>query len=286
MKKLQVKALAQWYGSNRMLAQKVGEQLQNCGWVGIPFAGGMSEIVHIRARTILANDLHRAVINLAESVKRWRYEGTLLQHQVDLRRKLFHPDTLRAAQGEMIALGELFKRSLPAKADKERDRYAKAYFQVCWMTRAGTAGTDDELKGKLCLRWDAGGGDSRKRYDSAIDGLDHWAVEFQRVTFSVLDWREFIVKCKDADKHGIYVDPPFPGKPGQKYSHKFTWEDQVDLEEVLRTDYQKTRIVVRFYDTEEARDLYKESNGWTWITLEGGRKQTNEKAPEALIVRN
>lgn len=38
-----VSAIASWFGSNRMLAPRVGEALTGCDWVGIVFAGGMCE---------------------------------------------------------------------------------------------------------------------------------------------------------------------------------------------------------------------------------------------------
>lgn len=63
-----ISCLAPWFGSNRMLAHEVGRALSGCEWVGIPFAGGMAELPQIRARTIVANDLHKHIINLAEVV--------------------------------------------------------------------------------------------------------------------------------------------------------------------------------------------------------------------------
>lgn len=42
-----ITALAPWFGSNRMLARYVGEELAGCQWVGVPFAGGMAEIFQI-----------------------------------------------------------------------------------------------------------------------------------------------------------------------------------------------------------------------------------------------
>src|SRR5581483_2099678 len=69
--KAQVKitCLAPWYGSNRMLAAHVGKALDGCSWVGLPFCGGMSEVPHIKARTIVCNDRHRAILNLAAVVR-------------------------------------------------------------------------------------------------------------------------------------------------------------------------------------------------------------------------
>lgn len=48
--------------------------------------------------------------------------------------------------------------------------------------------------------------------------------------------------------------------------------------------FNKCRIVCRFYDHQLVRDLYPESR-WTWKHFEG-RKQSNGKAPEVLIVNH
>ena len=41
--------------------------LDGCEWVGIPFAGGMSEVPHIKAHTVVVNDLHEGIITLGRS---------------------------------------------------------------------------------------------------------------------------------------------------------------------------------------------------------------------------
>lgn len=88
--------IAPWYGSNRTLAPKVAEQLIGCEWVGVVFAGGMSELVHpegIGARTVVVNDLHANVINLAQVIRDQPQE--LAQAAAGLP---FHPETLEQAQ--------------------------------------------------------------------------------------------------------------------------------------------------------------------------------------------
>lgn len=277
---MKVKTLAQWYGSNRLLASKVGELLEGCEWAGIVFAGGMSEIPHIKARTIVVNDLHEHICDLAEAVAHPPARREMVRR---LRALPFHPRTLKEAQ----------RRLWPSASGRvsERNRWQNAedYFVVAWMTRAGSAGTDAEKTAGLCLRWDAGGGDSVKRFHSAIDSLEDWAKEFQRCSFSCLDAFKFLDKCKDEPRHGIYADPPFFGPPGKKYSHNAgkteadQFEFHANLEAQLR-EYQFARVVVRAYDVPDIRTLY-ETDDWTWHELEG-RKQTNATAPEVLIVRN
>jgi DNA adenine methylase len=179
----QVTALAQWYGGDRFICPKIAELLKGCDWVGIPFAGGMSAIRAIRARTINANDLHRGIIALAEATK---HSETRQQLQDALRRRLFHPDTLHQAQQYLYS----------DSTSKDILATAEAYFIVCWMTRSGSAGTDAEKTATLSTRWDSGGGDSAKRYYSAIESLNTWCQEFQSCNFTCLDAFEFLAKCQ------------------------------------------------------------------------------------------
>lgn len=170
----------------------------------------MSAIAAIKARTIVANDLHRGIINLANMVK---YESQCLVLQNELRNLLFHPDTLSDAQYRffgrpgVVTVNDPFQNALD-------------YFVIAWMTRSGVAGTRSEATAGLSIRWEAGGGDSAKRYYSAIEALADWHKEFQRCTFQCLDCFDFLAKCQDKAKHGLYVDPPFFG-PGDKYLHSF-----------------------------------------------------------------
>ncbi len=272
-----ITALAPWYGSNRLNAERVGTLLAGCEWVGIPCCGGMCEIPHIRARTILANDLHHGIINLANEVRR---DCAALQQS--LRSQLFHPDTLAAAQARY------FSESYQADTNSVDFSRAMDYFVIAWMTRSGTAGTPAEKSGALALRWDAGGGDSATRYHSAINSLPNWCREFGRCTFSRLDVFEFLDKCKDRPNHGLYLDPPFFG-PGTKYAFhggksqqdQKTWH--IRLAERLQ-QFKDARIVVRAYDHEFVKTHYPKEV-WTWHEFTG-RKQTNRDAPEVLLVRN
>ena len=272
-----ITALAPWYGSNRTNAQSVGKLLAGCQWVAIPFAGGMCEIPYIGARTIMVNDLHRGIINLAREV------ATNCQAlQTKLRSQLFHPDTLANAQRQFFSESDE-SDALPGSFDK-----AIYYFTIAWMTRSGTAGTNGEKTGKLALRWDAGGGDSAKRYHSAINALEEWCYHFQRCEFSCWDAFEFMERCKDRAKHGIYCDPDFVHE-GAKYTHNCGKSgEQREAWHFRLADrlakFQNTRIVVRAYDCDFVRACFPD-NQWRWHEFTG-RKQTNVNAAELLLVRN
>ena len=264
-----ITAVAPWFGSNRMLAHTVGEELRGCKWVGVPFAGGMSELLHIQASTIVVNDIHLDIINLAQVIaipaaREW------LQREASA--MPFHPDVLSTAQNRC-------KESPPPNEHPDCVR-ALWYFVACWMNRSAKAGTDGEFSGSLPIRWNANGGDSNTRYRSAVESLEHWGQIMRRCNFSTLEVSDFLSKVKDEPNHGLYLDPPFPG-PGDNYKHKFTEEQHKQLAERLR-QFQHTRIVCRFYDHPLIREIYPQ-DVWHW-RFSKGRKQSNETSPEVLII--
>ena len=263
-----------------MLAHHVGEALAGCTWVGVTFAGGMAELPYITARTILVNDKHRHIINLARVVADDLLRPELVKK---VGRKAFHPDTLKAAQ-------EWCKENEPGNAKQFEPNLPAAvnYFVCCWMNRASKAGIDDEFNGRPAIRWRADGGDSNVRYRSAIRMLGEFSRTLKRCTFETMDCFDFLARCEDAVGHGIYNDPPFPGV-GRRYRHNAgkTDDDEMRWHQRLRDQllrFRKARIVCRFYDHQWIRGLYPES-GWAWKHLTG-RKQSNDSAPEVLLVRN
>lgn len=276
---MKITTLAPWFGSNRMLAENVGAALKGCSWVGVPFAGGMSELVHIKANVLLVSDLHRHVINLANCVKLHRPELTAM-----LDATLFHPDELARAQAHCRDC----ERDATEDVDRVRGmlKWGAAYFVASWMSRAGTSGTEGEFNGSMSIRWKSGGGDSVVRFRNAVESLKEWEKIAQRCSFVTLDVFDFLDQCskRDIAENGIYLDPPFPG-PGDGYQHKFTEEQHRHMAERL-TAFHRARIVCRFYDHPLVRELYREEDGWTWNMLTGGRKQTNDEAPEVLLTRN
>lgn len=275
-----INALASWYGSNRMLSRHVGEELSGCSWVGVPFSGGMSELQHITARTILVSDLHRHVINLARVVA----------SGANIARKLsgmpFHEDVLSSAQ---LYCSVMETQDTSQLTEADRWDWAVNYFICCWMGRSGKAGTTDEFKGGPAIRWNAGGGDSNVRYRSAIRGLVEWRRIMQRCTFETTDVFEFLARCIDQLGHGLYLDPPFPGV-GRKYRFNAGKTDVSEREwhTRLRDDllrFTSTRVVLRFYDHPLIRELYPDSTStrWHWRFLTGRDQANNDKA-EVLIM--
>lgn len=262
-----ITALVPWFGSNRLLAHKVGEQLEGYHWVGIPFAGSMTEIRYMTARTILVNDLHSHLINLAETLAD-PVKGPKVYRK--LRRMIFHPDILKNEQETCHN---------PPDDDVE---WAVAYFIVSWMSRSGCAGTKSEFNSTLATRWTATGGDSAKRFANAVTGIPEWRRIMRKCSFVCMDAFDFLENCKDKLKCGIYCDPPFPG-PGDAYKHTFSEQQQYKLAFFLSNRFNQTRVVCRFYDDPLIRKLYAD---WEWLELEGGKDQNNAAKPEVLLVRN
>ncbi len=258
-----------------MLAEEVGKELAGCNYVAVGFAGGMSELAYINARTILVNDVHRHVINLASVI------GSNKDRLADALSSLpFHPDVLRYAQMhcmEMERAGWDFGRRDTASDEV----WAVNYFICCWMGRSAKAGTKDEFKGALPIRYTTSGGDSNVRYRSAIESLDAWSAIMRRCNFSTDDVFVMLDKIKDVAGTGIYNDQPFPG-PGDDYKHTFDESKTRQLAERV-AKFQNARVVCRFYDHQLIRELYPEGR-WTWRRLKGRDQANNATKPEVLIV--
>lgn len=246
--------------------------LKGCKWVGIPFAGGMPELLYIDAPTIVVGDLHRHVINLAQCLQHYKFGPSLYR---SLKRQLFDPDTLARSQH--------WCKTHDSRPSEIPDIDAAFYFFISqWMGRSGNAGTDKEFQGRLPVRWNASGGDSNTRYRSAVKSIAAWRRILQWCNFVVQDCFEFLSHVQDQEGHGVYCDPPFPG-PGERYKHTFTEEQHCRLARELAC-FKHARIVCRFYDHPLIRTIYPD-DVWTWNHFIG-RKQSNADAPEVLLSLN
>jgi site-specific DNA-adenine methylase len=270
---MKIKALAQWFGSNRMLASNVGDLLKDKKWVGVPFAGGMSEIVTIKSPTILVSDIHSHIINLARVVADSNQVPLLIQR---LDQTLFHPESLKHSQKECFAREER-QEKVPPLGDLD---WAYHYFVSVWLTRGGVAGTKREFYSGLSYRWTSGGGDSNLRFRSAIESISLWHQVTKRCTFICLDAFDFLKETKDRPDSGLYCDPPFPNL-GDSYKYTLTTDQHKNLATVL-SSFKQLRVVCRFYDMPIVRELYPESR-WIYQALPGRDSQNNQK-PELLLV--
>ncbi len=268
-----ITALAPWFGSNRSCAAEVGNLLRGCSWVGVPFAGGMCELLHITARTMLVSDLHAHVLNLAAVVADPELCDQLREGLDNLP---VHPEILAGAQLRCRDLEPTAKhRTRPDLA------WAVDYFVSAWMSRNGCAGTANEFKTGQSVRWTSGGGDSAVRFRNATAALADWSQVMRRCTFVSLDVFDFLDHVEDRDGYATYLDPPFP-EVGASYKHGFSESEHRRLAARL-AEFSACRVVCRFYDHPLIREVYPESR-WTWHRPQGGKKQTNEAAPEVLLV--
>ena len=270
---MKTKAIAGWFGSNRMLAARVGAELGKLAWCGVPFVGGAPELPFIKTRGGLAADLHRHLINLARCVS----DQDLLDEMLPLvDRVLFHPDELGLAQarcrGREAQNLALFGNQ-PAELDDPE--WAADYFVCAWMSRGGFAGKNGELNQSLSVRFTASGGGSAVRYRSAVESLTAWHDVLKRWEFCVLDCFEFLDRVRDQEGHGLYVDAPWPDA-GDEYRFPFTEAKQRRLAERLAR-FNHVRIVVRFGDHPLIRELYQPPR-WNWVT------QTSRNQQKVLIL--
>lgn len=281
----QVSAIANWFGSSRMVADRIGPELAGCSLVVVPFAGGMSELPYIDAPKMLVNDKHRHVINLARVIACPVLMPELLAR---LESAVFHPDTLRAAQAACLAeeatqmaVDGLFGVAPKVNTDRAPDvEWATNYFISTWMGRGGNSGTRGEFAGALPIRYSPNGGGSAQRFWGAVASVDAWHRIIRRCEFTTDDAFDVLVKCHDSQKCGIYVDAPWPDA-GDGYRHTFGTSQQVKLAKGLR-EFVSARVVVRFADHPQIRELYPEPH-WTWLTYPS-RAQTNGEFDEVLLI--
>ncbi|HEV7297965.1 MAG TPA: hypothetical protein VGN72_01265 [Tepidisphaeraceae bacterium] len=284
---MKVTAVANWFGGNRMLAHRVGQELAGCALVAVPFAGGMSELPHIGAAKILVNDLHRHVINLAR-VMADRTLGPQLYRA--LRRKAFTQDELDAAQvgcksmerasepGAMLFGGN---EAPPANDDGPCLKWAEDYAVATWMNRGGKSGTRSEFTGALPIRYSPNGGGSAQRFQNWVASIPQWRNVLRRCEFTTQDAFDFLARQHDSPRLGVYLDPPWP-KAGKVYTHAV--DDRKFHARIVErlSQFKQSRVVVRYGDHPLIRELYPQSR-WTWLEL-GGRDQANDEAADVLIL--
>lgn len=266
-----IKAIAPWFGSNRVLPERVADELGDLKWCGVPFMGGAPELAHIRTRAGVANDLHCHVVNLARVIK---VSGDQLVRRLE--GVLFHPDELDQAQARCASRAQ----SLAAHDYFPDLAWAADYFIACWMGRGGSAGKRDELYQSLALRYTSSGGSSARRWQSAIGSIRAWSKALSVWEFTRDDGLNVLARCKDEVGHGLYIDAPWP-TAGHDYAVRFGDDRQAALAEAL-AQFQQTRVVIRFNDHPLIQRLYPESR-WTWLRQSSTNQQGNEVA-EVLIL--
>lgn len=273
MAETKIKAVAGWFGSNRTLAARVGAELGELAWCGVPFCGGCSELPVIRCRAGLASDLHGHVINLCRVIRDEEKHARLVAKLESL---IFHPDELEHAQRRC----RMWQDAPSIATESPNIQWAADYFTCCWMARGGQAGKRTEFTGGVSIRYSATGGDSAKRWQSAIESLPAWHRELRRWSFARLDAFEMLCRVSDEPRYGLYCDPPWVGA-GDAYAHSFDELDHRRLAHRLG-QFNTTRVVVRYGDHPLIRELYPSSR-WRIVEQESTDQRGGE-VREVLIV--
>ena len=268
--KMKTKSPLPWFGSDAGVASELGAMLDCCSHVTISFAGGLSILPHLKARSIVANDLHDAAWTFYSVASGWY--GKVMQDDLLHRCKktLSHPHNLELAQQQL--------------GNKGIDHLEKAwsYWAVCWIGRKGKGGTKHQ-GGKPSVRRTAGGGSNATRIKSAAADLELWAEEFTRCEFTCEDFRDCLASVADRPDCGIYCDPPWFGA-GRNYLHGFTDQDHFTLSECL-SEKKHSPIVLRYGDCDEVRNIYEPCDDWTIIEATS-RTQANKSLGELWITKN
>lgn len=254
-----------------MNAAVPGEMLAGCKWIGIPFAGGMPELLHMKASTIVVNDLHRHVINAARVVADEELSKKMIEQLNGLP---FHPDVLSDAQC-------VCQNFTPSPMEIPSLPLAVAYFVSQWMGRSGNGGKKKEFSGKLPVRTNGNGGDSNRRFRSAVEAITDFHVAMRCCNFTCCDAFEFFDQhCRDDPSNGLYIDAPWPGAGGE-YLHRVDDETFHCRIRDRLLQFALSPIVVRYGEHELIRDLYSDAGQWE-ITEVSGRTQ-HGKNPELFI---
>lgn len=264
---MKTKSALSYFGSDSEVAPQIAKLLDHCRHVTIPFVGGASILPYLKARAIVANDLHDAAICFYRVMSNPKLRPALIDY---CQRTLSHPATMKAAM-------DTARASLQDGCFTDLHR-AWAMWAICWVGRKGKGGTR-HAGGLPSVRRTADGGTNASRLRAAADDLAAWAKHFERCEWESVCFRELLPKVADRANCGVYCDPPWVGA-GRNYLHAFSPEDHSELEALLRR-FTKTTVVVRYDDCATVRDLY--SNRQWCIRSASSRDQCNAVKGEVWI---
>lgn len=275
---MKVTAIAPWFGSKRVLAQRIVEQLGPHRAYWEPFCGSMAVLLAKPPCPFESVcDLHGDLINLARVIKD-RVLGPQLFRR--LRRVLFADDLANDARA---ALGPNVY-TIANGPDLDR---AEQYFISSWQGMNGMSGTAVH-SGSFAKRFSSTGGSGSTRWRAAVGSIPSWRRRLANVDILNDDGFEVISKIEDLQGTVIYADPPYL-KKGAAYIHDFAPADHERLAAAL-CRFKETRCVVSYYDHAALTGLYP---GWAKIEctvakalVQQGRRGKDGRvdAPEVLLV--
>lgn len=261
---MKTRAPISWYGSDSAVAEQLGGYFTGIDHVTIPFAGGMSILPFLPARSVLANDKHSFLHHFYQVIAGRLGEATQKRTIELCQKTLSHPQELEDASALLDQMDDVD----PAVR-------AWAFWAICWVGRKGKGGTGGN--NSVSFRRTPDGGTNATRITATASDLPLWAEQFKRCEFTCLDWTEVISKCLDNPRCGLYCDPPWVNG-GDKYVWSFKEPDHRLLSEGLRR-FNRTKVVVRYDDCALIRRLYA---GWK-IKPVSSRSQANTSVREVHI---
>lgn len=267
MAKLKTKSALSYFGSDSEVALQLAGMLDHCKHVTIPFCGGLSILPHLKARAVVANDLHYYAMvfyrvasgTFGEDQRAWLINRC--------QKTLSHPAEMKTAQKYL----EEPKVHMPC-------REAWAFWTVCWVGRKGSGGTKKKA-GLPSVRRTAIGGTNATRIRAAADDLALWCKHFERCEWESVCFTKLLPKVADQPDVGIYADPPWVDA-GNAYFHSFSEADHIELANQLNR-FDCTTVVLRYGDHSSIRELY-EGDRWRIMDAES-RDQQNVRKPEIWI---
>ena len=261
---MKTKSALSYFGSDSEVAADIADLLSDCKHVTIPFVGGASILPHLKARAIVANDLHDHAINFYRVVSGKLHGKYIAEKLIErCRRTLSHPAEIDQAR-------EILKQS-----NDDLDR-AWAFWALCWIGRKGKGGTKHQ-GGMPSVRRTPTGGTNASRIRAAAEDPEEWAKHFERCEWECVCFRKLIPKVADQVGCGLYIDAPWVDA-GKLYLHSFVEQDHRDLRRLLGR-FTLTTVVVRYGDAPLIRELYAD---WNIIEAES-RDQCNAVKGELWI---
>lgn len=166
--------------------------------------------------------------------------------------------------------------------------YAEAFLLVSWQGPSGLAGTT--RKPRLAVRNTTSGGSVVARWRAVSESIPEWHERLRNVEFRDTDALALAGRLPDEDGATVYCDPPYLSdtRSAGRYACDFIEADHEHLAVKLRR-FQKTRVVLSYYDSPKLDALYP---GWRKVVLSaprkmkhvaGGEQQTVD-APEILLI--
>jgi DNA adenine methylase len=275
---VKVKAILGYAGAKRAQATGIVEAIGDHQFYVEPFAGSLAVLfAKPKARQEIVNDLHGGVVNLARVV----------QHD-DLSGELFNRLSRTMFCKTLYELSCLWLEDHPKDllVDGEPDfDWAYHYFLASWCGRSGLVGTDNELGTGFCVRYTSNGGDPATRFRNAVESIPSWWDRLRGVTTLNEDGISLLERIEDKAGTALYLDPPYFSK-GFEYKHDFDEADHARLAVALLR-FEKTRLVVSYYDDPRLDELYL-SHGFGKVVRSTTKQMGNGRvaAPEVLLIKN